>query len=68
MCTTHLLLLLPRRHTHTHMHRAHQTTNQTSGIWGLAVALAPGQPGDTEEAATPQCELPSPVCAVNESG
>lgn len=66
MCTTHLLLLLLRRHTH--MHRAHQTTNQTSGIWVLAVAWAPGQPGDTEEAATPQCELPSPVCAENESG
>lgn len=55
-------------HTHTHMHRPHQTTNQTSGIWGLAVAWAPGQPGDTKEAATPECELPSPVCAADESG
>lgn len=56
MCTTHLL---PYTHTHTHshihthtenIHRPHQTTNQTSGIWGLAVARgALRQLGDTRK-------------------
>lgn len=26
------------------------------------------QPGDTKEAATSECDIPSPACGVNESG
>lgn len=34
MCTTHLLLLLPRRHTHTHAY-ASPPPNNKSNLWNL---------------------------------
>ena len=49
-------------HRHTeNMHRPHQTTNQTSGIWGLAVARgALRQPGDTGKQRHQNRMLPLP--------